>query len=208
MSRPESVEAPKGRAVASRNVVTGYLLATPLFALLDFGLGVPLRVAGLDDPTHRGMYYAAVFGLGLVARTYPTTGPWIGIFESAGNILLLILAVMLPIWDLPAFIDQLETAGFSARRYAVWFQMELAQPLFLIALVLVGAAFTMKHARLANTGTSVLAAVMLGFTLHYIRNFAQVLGENGQIPILLAAWAPPVASLLLALGILLHMEDG
>ncbi|EAP76610.1 LPS export ABC transporter permease LptG [Roseovarius nubinhibens] len=114
----------------------------------------------------------------------------------------------IPIWDLPAFIDQLETAGFSARRYAVWFQMELAQPLFLIALVLVGAAFTMKHARLANTGTSVLAAVMLGFTLHYIRNFAQVLGENGQIPILLAAWAPPVASLLLALGILLHMEDG
>ncbi|MFU1477078.1 LPS export ABC transporter permease LptG [Roseovarius sp. C7] len=114
----------------------------------------------------------------------------------------------IPIWDLPSFIAQLETAGFSARRYAVWFQMELAQPLFLVALVLVGAAFTMKHARLANTGTSVLAAVMLGFTLHYIRNFAQVLGENGQIPILLAAWAPPVASLLLALGILLHMEDG
>lgn len=42
-----------------------------------------------------------MFGLGLVARTYPTTGPWIGIFEIAGNILLLILAVMLPIWNLP-----------------------------------------------------------------------------------------------------------
>ena len=42
-----------------------------------------------------------MFGLGLVARTYPTTGPWLGIFESAGNILLLILAVMLPIWNLP-----------------------------------------------------------------------------------------------------------
>jgi lipopolysaccharide export system permease protein len=112
------------------------------------------------------------------------------------------------IWDLPAFINQLEAAGFSARRYAVWYQMELARPLFLMALVMAAAAFTMRHWRLSNTGVSVLLAIMLGFGLHYIRNFAQILGENGQIPVLLAAWAPPVASFLLALGLLLNMEDG
>ena len=110
--------------------------------------------------------------------------------------------------DLPGFIDNLEAAGFSARRYAVWYQMELARPIFLMALVLVAAAFTMRHVRTTNTGASVLVAIMLGFSLHYIRNFAQVLGENGQIPVILAAWAPPVASLMLALGIVLHMEDG
>ncbi|MEM6577238.1 MAG: LPS export ABC transporter permease LptG [Pseudomonadota bacterium] len=112
------------------------------------------------------------------------------------------------LWDLPAFIGQLEQAGFSAKRYAMWYQMELARPLFLMALVTVAAAFTMRHVRLGNTGLSVLIAVMLGFTLHYIRNFAQILGENGQIPIMLAAWAPPVASFMLAIGIVLHMEDG
>jgi len=112
------------------------------------------------------------------------------------------------LWDLPAFIAQLERAGFSARRYVMWFQMELARPLFLVALVLSAAALTMRHARLSNTGLSVLTAVLLGFGLHYIRNFAQILGENGEIPLLLAAWAPPVASALLAFGILLHMEDG
>ncbi len=114
----------------------------------------------------------------------------------------------IPIWDLPEFIGQLEQAGFSARRYAMWYQMELARPLFLMALVMISAAFTMRHARLSNTGLSVLSAVLLGFGLHYIRNFAQILGENGEIPIHLAAWAPPVASFLLATGILLHMEDG
>ena len=112
------------------------------------------------------------------------------------------------IWNLPDFIAQLEKSGFSARRYAVWFQMELARPLFLTALVMVAASFTMRHTRLGNTGLSVLVAVMLGFGLHYIRNFAQILGENGQIPVLLAAWAPPVAAFLLALGLLLHMEEG
>ncbi len=112
------------------------------------------------------------------------------------------------VWDLPAFIDQLEEAGFSARRHAVWMQMELARPLFLVAMVLVGAAFTMRHTRFGGTGLAVLGAVLMGFGLYYIRNFAQILGENGQIPTLMAAWTPPVASVLLALGLLLHMEDG
>ncbi len=112
------------------------------------------------------------------------------------------------IWDLPEFVAQLEAAGFSARRHALWFQMELARPLFLTAMVLLGAAFTMRHTRFGNTGIAVLSAVLLGFTLFYIRNFAQIMGENGQIPILLAAWTPPVASTLLAMGLLLIMEDG
>lgn len=114
----------------------------------------------------------------------------------------------IPIWDLPTYIHLLSEAGFSARRHAVWFQMELARPIFLVALVLIAAAFTMRHVRFGNTGVAVLSAVMLGFALYYLRNFVQILGENGQIPVALAAWAPPVSSLLLALGLLLHMEDG
>lgn len=112
------------------------------------------------------------------------------------------------IWDLPAYIAQLREAGFSARRHAVWFQMELARPLFLVAMVLISASFTMRPARSGRTGLAVLTAVLLGFTLYYIRSFSQILGENGQVPVLLAAWAPPVASVLLAMGLLLHMEDG
>ena len=87
-------------------------------------------------------------------------------------------------------------------------QMELARPLFLVAMVLLGAAFTMRHARSGRTGLAVLGALMLGFGLYYVRNFAQILGENGQIPAMLAAWAPPIASICLGLGLILQMEDG
>lgn len=117
-------------------------------------------------------------------------------------------ATVISVWDLPQYIQQLKEAGFSARRHSVWLQMELARPLFLMAMVLVASAFTMRHTRFGHTGIAVLTAIMLGFGLYYIRNFAQILGENGQIPVMLAAWAPPVASVLLALGLLLHMEDG
>ena len=113
-----------------------------------------------------------------------------------------------PIWDLPQFIYQLESAGFTARRYIVWLQVELARPVFLLSMVLVAAVFTMRPQRGGRVGLSVLAAIMLGFSLYYIRNFAQVLGENGQIPAALAAWAPPSAAFMLGLGLVLQREDG
>lgn len=114
----------------------------------------------------------------------------------------------IPIWDLPAYIAQVEAAGFSARRHRVWLQMELALPLLLGAMVLVAAGFTMRHARMGRTGQMVLAAVLMGFAIFFLRNFAQVLGESGQIPVVLAAWSPPVAAALMSLGLLLHLEDG
>ena len=112
------------------------------------------------------------------------------------------------IWDLPGTIRQLNQAGFSTKRHEVWLQSEMARPIFLIAMVLVAAAFTMRHSRSGGTGIAVMAAILLGFGLHFVRNFAQVLGENGQLPVSLASWAPPVAALLLAFGLLLQTEDG
>lgn len=113
-----------------------------------------------------------------------------------------------PIWELPAFIERLERAGFSARRHQVWLQTELAKPILLVTMVMIGAAFTMRHTRFGHTGIMVLFAIMLGFGIYFIRNFAQILGENGQIPIMLAAWAPPIAGIMLSLGLLLHLEEG
>lgn len=114
----------------------------------------------------------------------------------------------IPIWELPAFIKRLERAGFSARRHQVWLQTELAQPLLLVTMVMIGAAFTMRHNRFGRTGLMVLLSVSMGFGIYFIRNLAQILGENGQIPVMMAAWVPPVAGILLTLGFLLHMEDG
>lgn len=113
-----------------------------------------------------------------------------------------------PLWELPAFIDDLQRAGFTARRHLVWLQTELASPLFLVAMVLTAAGFTLAHQRGGGTGVRTLMAVMAGFGFYFMRNFAMVLGENGQIPVALAAWAPPAMALMLALSLLLTVEDG
>lgn len=114
----------------------------------------------------------------------------------------------IPIWELPAFIDRLETAGFSARSHRVWFQAEIARPLSFVAMVLIGAVFTLRHTRFGRTGIMVLGAVLAGFTLYFTASLTHVMGENGQVPITLAVWSPPIAAILLAMGLLLHLEDG
>ncbi len=111
-------------------------------------------------------------------------------------------------WDLPRYIADLERAGFSAQAYKLWYQMELALPLLMAAMVLVAAGFTMRHVRFGGTGRMVLFALLAGFGFYFLRNFAQALGDSGQIPVLLAAWSPPIAAVMLSLGLLLHLEDG
>lgn len=125
-----------------------------------------------------------------------------GILDSFGT------PSAIPIWELPAFIERMERAGFSATSHRVWYHMELALPLLLVAMMLTGAVFTMRHTRFGRTGLMVMLALGLGFGLFFIREFAQVLGENGQIPVILAAWGPAIAALLLPIGLLLHLEDG
>ena len=112
------------------------------------------------------------------------------------------------IWDVQEFLQRLEQAGFSSKRHRVWFQEELSRPLFLMSMVLIGAAFTMRHTRFGGTGGAVISAVMLGFAMYFARSFAVILGENGQLSVPLATWAVPIAANLLALGFILQAEDG
>lgn len=112
------------------------------------------------------------------------------------------------LWQLPGFIAALEAAGFSSLRHRVWFLGELALPLYLGAMVLVAAAFTMHHSRGGGTGKRVLLAFGLGLGMFFLRYIAQILGGNGQVPVILAAWAPPLIAVIVPLALVLHQEDG
>lgn len=111
-------------------------------------------------------------------------------------------------WALPGFIRQLERAGFSGRSHRLFFQTELARPLLFAAMVLIGAGFSLRHARFGQTGVMILLSILAGFVLYFFKDLSESLGNSGDIPVLLAAWAPPLAAILLAIGLLLHLEDG
>ena len=112
------------------------------------------------------------------------------------------------VWSLPEFIEQLERAGFSAKRYSVWLQSELAKPVFFLAMMLVSAAFCMRQTRVKGTSLNLLVAVLVGFLLFYLKNFVLILGINGQLPVLIAAWGPSFAAIFISLGLFLNREEG
>ncbi len=111
-------------------------------------------------------------------------------------------------WSIPDFIKKLEISGFSATRHKLFYQNELSRPLFLIAMMLIGATFAMRYNRFNQAGLLILISVLVGFVLFSLERIAITLGEAQQIPILLAAYGPPTIGILVSLGLLLHLEDG
>lgn len=70
-----------------------YYLLTPLFALLDFALGVNVRAAFLPSAAARAAWYAFSFACGLVAWRKPGLAARVGMIESGANIILLVTGV-------------------------------------------------------------------------------------------------------------------
>ena len=114
----------------------------------------------------------------------------------------------LSFWSLPAFIDLLERSGFSAIRHRLHFQALLALPLLAGTMALVAAGFSMRPSRRGGVARMIGSGVAAGFALFVVSKVAEEFGQSGSLPAALAAWAPAGAGLLLAVSLLLHLEDG
>ncbi len=111
-------------------------------------------------------------------------------------------------WDLPNFIKTLEKAGFSAVRHRLHWHTLMAAPFLMCAMVLIGAAFTLRHSKRGATTYIIAGGVFTGFTLYFFSDVIMALGLSDTVPVPLAAWSPPSIALLLGLATLLHLEDG
>ncbi|NKE46908.1 LPS export ABC transporter permease LptG [Roseomonas frigidaquae] len=114
----------------------------------------------------------------------------------------------LDFWALPRFIAVLEEAGFSAVRHRIQFQSLLALPALALGMALLAAGFSMRQTRRGGVAQMIGGGVAAGFALFVLDKVSNEMGEAGSLPVILAAWAPTLAGLLLALALLLHLEDG
>jgi lipopolysaccharide export system permease protein len=114
----------------------------------------------------------------------------------------------LSFWALPDFIAVLEQAGFSALRHRLQLQAMLATPLLAVAMALLAAGFSMRHSRQGGAARAIGIGVAAGFGLFMLDRITGEFGEAGTLPVWLAAWAPTATGLLLAVSLLLHLEEG
>ena len=52
------------------------------------------------------------------------------------------------------------------------------------------------------------SGVLAGFALFVVSKVAEEFGQSGALPPLLAAWVPAASGLMLAISLMLHVEDG
>jgi lipopolysaccharide export system permease protein len=111
-------------------------------------------------------------------------------------------------WELPGFIQLLESSGFSAQRHRLYFNALLALPFLFTAMVLLAATFSLRMQRRGGTALMIGGGIASGFLLYLLSNLVFALGLASTIPVSLAAWAPTGVSWLLGASMLLHLEDG
>lgn len=111
-------------------------------------------------------------------------------------------------WALPSFIEAARNAGLPAFQFELQYQLLLARPLLLVAMVLIAATVSLRVFRFGNIGRMILGGVGAGFVLYVAGEVARGLGGAGVVPPVLAAWSPAVIASSIGFTVLLHQEDG
>jgi len=113
-----------------------------------------------------------------------------------------------PFWQLSSYIDLAENAGLGAAGYRFQYYQLLAQPFYLLAMVLLAAAVSLRFFRFGGVQKIVLGGIGAGFFLYVLAKIAGDLSKAGLMAPLLAAALPPALGGLTGVIALLYQEDG
>jgi lipopolysaccharide export system permease protein len=114
----------------------------------------------------------------------------------------------LSFWNLPEAIEANERAGLRTERYELQYQVLLARPLLLVAMVVIAAVVSLRMFRFGGVGKMIVGGVLAGFLLYVVARLAEELGESGIVYPAAAAWFPAVFGALMGCLVLLYQEDG
>lgn len=111
-------------------------------------------------------------------------------------------------WDLSEFIDIARKSGLDPTPLTLQYHNLLAQPLLLVAMVLIAASVSLRLFRQGNIGPMIVGGIGAGFLLYIVTQLFGDLAKAGTISPIAAAWVPATVALLLGATRLLFQEDG
>ena len=111
-------------------------------------------------------------------------------------------------WELPDFVEKTQNAGLDVSRYAMRYEALRASPVLMIAMALIGALVCLRLSRLGGTSILIGWGATAAIVLYFITRLAGSLGSAGAVPAVIAAWAPPLFALFVALTAIAYLEDG
>jgi len=111
-------------------------------------------------------------------------------------------------WNLRQYIELAENAGLAAAGYRLQYQLLLARPFLLAAMVILAASVSLRFFRFGGVTRMILSGVIAGFLLYVLSKVTEDVSRADLMHPVAAAWLPVLAGGLTGFLALLHMEDG
>ena len=111
-------------------------------------------------------------------------------------------------WQLPSYIALLEDSGLYSLKYRMYWHSMLASAFWVVAMVLLAAAFSCRPLRQGKTVLLVLIGLVIGFFLYFFKDMTIALGTTGGLPPLIAAWLPSMVTAMVGAVMVFNQEDG
>jgi lipopolysaccharide export system permease protein len=114
----------------------------------------------------------------------------------------------LSFWQLPKYIETAEQAGLLASGYRLQYQLLIARPFLLAAMVLLAASVSLRFFRFGGVTRLVLSGIAAGFLLYVISKVTEDVSKAELMHPVPAAWLPVLVGGLTGIVVLLYQEDG
>lgn len=113
----------------------------------------------------------------------------------------------LSFWELPKFIRMLDNAGLSSVKHRIYWYDILARPLFLLAMVILGALCSYRAMQRNASLFFVIMGIGGAFCVYIFYSVVKALGITMVVPVPLATLIPAMMCLMLMLFFMLHLEE-
>lgn len=113
-----------------------------------------------------------------------------------------------PFWQLPSFIKLAENSGLAAIGYRLQYYQLLMMPFYLVAMVLLAAAVSLRMFRFGGVQKMALSGIAAGFGLYVLSKVTGDLSRAGFLAPLTAAGLPPFIGGITGILALMYQEDG
>ena len=113
-----------------------------------------------------------------------------------------------PFWQLSSYIDAAENAGLAASGYRLQYYQLLAQPFYLVAMVMLAASVSLRFFRFGGVQKVVLGGIAAGFMLYVLAKITGDLSKAGMMIPIAAAALPAAIGGITGVLALLYQEDG
>jgi len=111
-------------------------------------------------------------------------------------------------WQLPLYIDRADQAGLGAAGYRLQYQLLLARPFLLVAMVFLAASVSLRFFRFGGVPKMVLSGVSAGFLLYVLSKVTEDVSKAELMHPAAAAWVPVLFGAVTGIVVLLYQEDG